>query len=188
MRVSDQTPKFFLAFLLILLFFDFKRRISSRLKPERSDHITCIVLHTTRHPLFVTTDRGEHRRNPSLQGRCADREGWCRRAVERRHASYLQPMSASALEVHGRLAEQGRGIAHPCERTTLVARSASASRESFAGCGLHARRPCCGEMDAHRPATTASSSHLPTLHAASGRVSRALHVCAAPDVGDRRVT
>ena len=128
------------------------------------------------HALLVTVDRGKHRRNPSLQGRCADRERWCRRAVERRHASYLGPMNISAFGVHGHLAEQGRHSASLlCRRACTMLLSEERIRQQGKLrwlCPLHTR-PCCGELAGHRPATTRpapTSSHLPTLQAAEGRV------------------
>ena len=156
---------------------------------ERSDHDHMYRITYDLPPLSVTDDRGKHRRNPSLQGRCADRERWCRRAVERRHASYLKPIKASALPVHGRLAEQGRHSASLlCRRACTMLLSEERLRQqgklrwlcpSAHGHVTVKWDPTDQQLQPSRPIFQRCS-------AASGRGSRALQVCAAPDVGDRR--
>lgn len=85
-------------------------------------------------------------------------------------------MRAVLIWAHGLVADRGRpdGIPAPLlSRTIASSEEPSATSKSFE---VLAGRPCCG-----------ATALIPSSGAVSGILSRALAVCAAPDVEDRRL-
>jgi hypothetical protein len=91
-------------------------------------------------------------------------------------------MRAVVYSTHGRVADRGRQSASLQARTTILSEGRLRQQGKLRGSEALAGRPCYGAT-----AHTDPRSHLvPSSNAANGRVSRAMRVCAVPDVVDRR--